>query len=282
MSNITLDITLTTPLHHGAGNAGNTALLRTEEIVTADGGHATVPFISGNSLRHAIRAALAWHTVHTAGIPEGTLTKAAVDLLWTGGAITTTGAQVDLGMARRVEDVHPALGALGYAAQSDIVGSTVRVSPLLLVCSENTHRLPAGDWAPHTEKGAATYRGEEFGTRHDVASTPVDRYLQDVAETVGTTQMIYDIQVLKPGSRLAGQISLTPGATEAHRRVLGAALHLIAGDGTIWLGAKNAVGYGQARITGLPTDTAADLDWWTEYVTTHRDDAIQLIGDLSR
>lgn len=281
---ITLDVTLTSPLHHGSGNAGNTALLRTEEIITQAGEPATVPVLSGNSVRHQLREAIAWHTLRTLDVPEGSLTKSQVDLLFTGGAITSTGAQVDLGMARRVQDHYPALGLLGYAAQSDIVAGTLRVGSLMLVCSENAWRLPPGQWAPHVTKRAAAYRGEMFGTRHDVASTAVDRYILDAAELIQSTQstqMIYDVQTLKPGSRLAGQISLTPSATSEHEQVLRAALALVAHDGRIHLGAKTSVGYGQALVAGLPGDLDRALDWWTDHLRSHRDAVMELIRDLA-
>ncbi len=74
--------TLTSPLHHGAGTAGNTSLLRAQDIITPDGRHASVPYVSGNSLRHQLRDALAWHAVRTVGVADGSLSKAAVDLLW--------------------------------------------------------------------------------------------------------------------------------------------------------------------------------------------------------
>lgn len=284
MRPITIDATLTAPLHHGAGNAGNTALLRTEEIITADGQPASVPFVSGNSVRHAIREALAWHTLHTLNVPHGSLTKASVDLLFTGGAITTTGAQVDLGMARRVEDTYPALAMLGYAAQSDIVAGTLRVGSLMLVCAENTWRLPA-DGGSHAQRRAAAYRSEHFGTRHDVAGGPLDRYLDTVTDLVQTTQMIYDAQTLKPGARLMGQIHLTPAATPAHETCLLAALELAAptidtGDRIMHLGAKNAVGLGSTIVNGLP-DGAAALADWTRHVTDHGDGILALIRDLS-
>lgn len=283
---VSLDITLTSPLHHGAGNAGNTALLRTEEIITGDGSPASVPYVSANSVRHMLRESLAWHTLHTLAVEGGSLTKAAVDLLFTGGAITSTGAQVDLGMARRVEETYPALGLLGYSAQSDIVAGTLRVGSLMLVCAENAWRLPPGiDGGAHATRRSAAYRSETFGTRHDVSGTAVDRYLAAVVEIAQpTTQMIYDMQTLKPGSRLAGEVTLTPAATDAHARILRAAFALVAPSGdtarAIALGAKNAVGFGSGIVTGLP-DGDADLDWWTGYLSERRDDVLALIADLS-
>ena len=49
--------TLTAPFAHGAGNAGNTRLLRTQDVVLPDGTAARVPFLSAGSIRHGLRDA---------------------------------------------------------------------------------------------------------------------------------------------------------------------------------------------------------------------------------
>lgn len=126
----TITCILTSPFHHGAGASGNTAVLRTQDVIQPDGTTARVPYLSGASVRHALREALAWHTAHTLTWSRN-LTKSMVDLLWSGGAVTSTGSQVDLAMARRVDDIYPALGLLGYAAQSDITTGTLRASDLI-------------------------------------------------------------------------------------------------------------------------------------------------------
>ncbi|WP_280503005.1 hypothetical protein [Nocardia farcinica] len=278
---IPVTITLTTPLHHGAGNSGNTALLRSETVIQPDGTQAQVPFVSANSVRHGLRNALAWHLATTLDLPDGSLSKPVVDLLWSGGAVTSTGAQTNLELPRKIEAVLPMLGLLGYAAQSDIISGTLRVDPLILVCRENAWRLPPTAAAlPHAGKGAAAYRGEEFGTRHDVSGTPVDRYLDIAADLTGTTQMIYDLQVLKAGAVLSGGFGLTPAATSTHRRVLEAALALWAPGGRVHLAAKNAVGFGQGSITGLP-DTSDSLTWWTSHLVENADDVRALLSEIA-
>lgn len=280
---IDLTMTLTSPLHHGSGSSGNTSLLRTQDVLLPDGRQAAVPFVSGNSLRHQIRDALAWHTVTTLELPPASLTKSAVDLLWSGGAIAKTGAQVDLDRARRIEDTYPALGLLGYAGGSDMVAGTLRVSNLHLVCQENAWRLPTHlvDH-PHATKLAGLFRGEEFGTRHDVSNTAVDRFVAAAQEIIQpeSTQMIYDVQVLKPGSILYGEITLTPAASETHHRIIRAALGLLAPNNKIALAAKTAVGYGQASVHGLPGGDD-DLTWWTNHLTANRDSIIDLIHEVS-
>lgn len=278
---IALTATLTSPLHHGAGSSGNTSLLRTHEVIQPDGTHTRVPFLSANSVRHGLRDALAWHAATVLAIEPGSLTKGSVDLLWSGGGVTTTGAQTDLDMARCVEDLYPALGLLGYAARSDIIAGTLRVTDLELICRENAWRLPA-HLAGHelARQGQAAYRTEEFGTRHDVASTPVSRFIEAAGELT-SSQMIYDLQALTPGAVLYGSMSLTPAATGDHRRVLGAALALWAPDGVVHLGAKNALGYGTARLDGLPEGLDDDLAWWTDRLLARRDDVLALIAELS-
>lgn len=276
--------TLLSPLHHGAGTSGNTSLLRTQEVVQPDGSIARVPFLSAASVRHALRDRLAWHLARTLNLGEGALTKAAVDLLWTGGAVTKTGAETNLDLARRVEAIFPALAMLGYAALSDIISGTMRASDMILACRENAHRLPSGLPDSITSQRAAAYRAEEFGTRHDQASGPAARLIAVADDLLGgttkTTQMIFDVQVLKAGSVLAGHVGLTAGATDAHRMVLGAALALWAPGGVAHLGAKTATGYGEARIEGLG-DHSADLDAWTLHVSRHTDDILGIITELT-
>lgn len=271
---------LMSPFHHGAGSAGNTSLLRTQPVIQPDGGIAHVPFLSAGSIRHALRDALAWRFVRVAGVDEGSLSKAAVDLLWTGGAVTTTGAQTDLALARRVEQVLPHVAMLGYAARSDIVAGTLRASDAILVCRENAARLPGVDEVDLL--GAAAYRDDEFGTRHDIASTPVARMLDAAAGAVGTTQMIWDTQILVAGSVLAGDLALTPAATRAHEMVLGAAVALWAPGGVVALGAKTGQGMGRAELEGVNLAVCADaLTEWEQHVSDHRVDAVELIRELT-
>lgn len=272
---VNLTIDLTSPFHHRAGTAGNTSLLRTQDVVQPDGTVARVPFLSAASIRHALRDALAWHTAHTLHIEPGTLTKGTVDLLWTGGAVSSTGSRTDLDMMRRVETHYPALAMLGYAAKSDIITGTLRASDLILVCVENDWRLPE-----HLQgaRRAAAYRTEEFGTRHDQATSPAGRYLA-VVDDVDTAQMIWDTQTLAAGSTLHGTISLTPAATEMHRIALDAALDLWAPGGQIAIGAKTAQGYGTGTIRDWQ-DHANQLEQWTQHLHAHKQDVIDLLTEL--
>lgn len=270
-----LTIDLTAPFHHGAGTAGNTSLLRTQDVVQPDGTVSRVPFLSAASIRHALRDALAWHTAHTLKIEPGTLSKGTVDLLWTGGAVSSTGAKTDLDMMRRVEEHYPALSLLGYAAKSDITTGTLRASDLILVCRENNWRLPS---YMRVNRRAAAYRTEEFGTRHDQATSPAGRYLQ-VVDDVDTAQMIWDTQTLAAGSRLHGTITLTPAATDMHHTILDAALALWAPHGQVAIGAKTAQGYGAGTLLD-DSDRTEQLEEWTQHLTDHKQDILDLLTEL--
>lgn len=277
---IPLTATLDSPLHHGAGSSGNTSLLRTQDVVQPDGTIARVPFLSAASIRHGLRDALAWHLADTIGIEPGSLTKTTVDLLWTGGAVTSTGARTDLDMMRRVEEHLPALAMLGYAAQSDIITGTLRASDMILACAENDHRLPE---VLRGRRRAAAYRSEEFGTRHDQAAGPIGRFI-DLATAGGeTAQMIWDTQVIISGAVLHGQLSLTPAATSMHRLTLDAALALWAPRGEAMLGAKTGQGMGRAQLTGPDWDQCDNaLQQWTQHVADHAEAIGELLQDLGR
>lgn len=274
---ITLTATLTSPFHHGAGSSGNTSVLRTQDVIQPSGAVAKVPFLSAASIRHGLRDALAWHLADT--ISLGQVPKTTVDLLWSGGAVTSTGARTNLDMLRRIEETFPALGMLGYAAQSDIVTGTLRASDLILVCAENAWRLP--DTMGETKRAAA-FRSEEFGTRHDQSASPIGRFIDIATADAPTTQMIWDTQILAAGARLHGALSLTPAATEAHRLALHAALGLWAPSGDAHLGAKTAQGYGQATIIGPDWERCAEAAAeWTDHIESRVADIRALLADLA-
>lgn len=301
VADVHLPLTLTAvePISHGAGTSGNTQLLRTADVILPDGRRTAVPYVSGNSLRHGLRSALAWHLVRTLNLPEKSLSKRVVDLLWSGGALTSTGNQADLDLNRRVHTRLPGLGALGYSAQSDIVAGTLWVDNVHLVCAENAFRLPehlAGH--PHAALPGGAMRTEAFGTRHDVAGTPVDRYIAlldaggeldlGAAEPLTTTQMIYDMQVIKPGAVLFGGLHLyapTAGHVAALAVALDEAAPEVGGHRTIALGGKRSVGYGACRLdadlTALGDITALRAEY-EAHLHAHAGEIVALLEEVTR
>lgn len=289
---VPLVLTAAEPVLHGAGNAGNTQLLRTQDVLLPDGRRTSVPFISGNSLRHSLRAALAWHLVRLLDVPYGSLPKAVVDLLWSGGSLSATGSSTDLGLARRVHATVPALGLLGYSARSDINAGTLAVDNVHVVCAENAFRLPAVlKGHPHAALPAGAMRTEEFGTRHDVAGTAVDRYiaLLDGGTVPQTTQMIYDAQAIKPGTVLFTGLHVH-APTSGHVAALATALDEAApadGEGTrrLVLGGKRSAGFGTCTLDdkafggpGLVADLRAAYE---AHLRERRDEVLALLREVT-
>lgn len=276
--NIEYIATLESSFHHGAGTSGNTQRLRTQEVIRPDGSIAHVPFLSANSIRHGLRDALAWHLAKTLDLQPGTLTKNAVSLIWSGGAVTTTGAQTNLDLARRADEAIPMLGLMGYAAQSDITSGTLRVSDAILICEENNDRITT----KNSVHKAAHYRGEEFGTRHDLDNSPAARFMELADDMVNaSTQMIWSTQILKPGAELYGTLETDPAATGNHDKTLQAAFALWAPGGTAFLGAKTASGYGKARITSTTENPTDSVAWLTQHTLDHADEIMAIIKELA-
>lgn len=281
--------TLLSPFAHGAGSSGNTRLLRTHEVIQPDGSTAQVPFLSAASIRHGIRDALAWRVIRACWEP-GEMTKPQVDLLWSGGAISSTGAQVDLDMQRRVDELLPTLSLMGYAARSGIHEGVARFSDAILVCAENAWRLP-GDVAAARPRRSGAYRGEEFGTRHDTATTGAASMIAPpdtlTGGSVDSVQMIFDTQVLLAGAQLYGTIDLTPAASTEHFLCLAAGIGLWMDGGAAHLGASTHTGYGKASINlrsrdGEVTDLSASIDWLDGHLRDHRDAVRSLVNEVTR
>lgn len=291
---LSLTLTALSAISHGAGTSGNTQLLRTRDVITPSGQRAAVPYVSGNSLRHTLRSALAWHLVRTLGVPDRSLPKRVVDLLWSGGALTTTGNQADLDTARRVHTTAPGLGLLGYSARSDITAGTLWADDVELVCAEGAGRMPARlATHPHAAMPNGALRTETFGTRHDAAGTPADRFIALAAGTLDdppvldSTQMIYDMQVIKPGAVLWSGLHLaapTPGHAAAFATAIDEAAPLVDGRRVITLGGKRATGYGQCALD-IDTAPLGDLpglrDAYETHLRAHREALLALLSEVT-
>lgn len=285
------------PISHGAGNAGNTQLLRTQAHIW-QGRRVELPYVSGNSIRHRLRDALAWHLVRTLDVPELGLARRVVDLLWSGGALTSTGNKADLNMIRRVAQTLLGTSTLGYSAQSDIVAGTLYVDNAHLVCAENTSRMPPPLLShPHAQLPAAVFRGKTFSTRHDVSGSPVSRYIRvDSPEDLLNAgsdrpqQMIYDMQVVKPGTVLYTAFTLqapTIGHVAALAVAVDEAAPLVAGQREIFLGGKRSVGFGRCAVYGRIDDAFTPhggiqtlREAYEQHMRERKTEILDLLGEL--
>lgn len=288
-ADIPLVLTSTSPLHHGAGTSGNTQILRTQPAINPHTGEEyACPIVSGNSLRHAIRHALAEITLGAVDAQPGELSKPLVDLLYSGGALTgSEGSNVDLSGHRNLDERWPAAGLLGYAGRGQIWSGSLYAPILLPLCQENLWRTPeALRTHPMAARPVASLRGEEFGTRHDVAGTSADRWLDHdlwlgLPDEKRSSQMIYDWQVTLPGTVWYGSLMLH-AATVAHAQALRVAWEwLTAVGGVLHLGAKRAQGYGVCQAvadwSGLP-----DLDaGFVAVLAEHKVEVMRLLAEAA-
>lgn len=261
------------PIVHGAGTSGNTQMLRMQDWIY-EGRRVRVPFISGNSVKHKLRHGAVCYALDAMGVVDGTMTKAEVDLLFSGGHLSSTGASVDLRAARKIEELFPALSLCGYSAGNAMRESKVRVSNLHVVCAENKERLP-DDLLEHPalQLKAGMLRIEEFGTRHDQATKAVGQRMlsaesmdavvarktkaKDDAKSAeeargDSAQMIYEFQAIVAGATLWGDVCYAD-LTDLEKAALASAFHYSAvdrrGDKLVMgIGAKNSIGYGSIKV----------------------------------
>lgn len=263
------------PIVHGAGTSGNTQLLRTQDIQLPDGSLTKVPFISGNSIKHKLRASAVQYALDAMAVEDHSLSKAEIDLLFSGGHLSKSGAAIDLTVARHLEELFPPLSLCGYSAGNTMTESKIRVSHLHLVCKENEWRLP-DDLKDHPGLSvrAGALRVEEFGTRHDQANKHVARRLltegandavakrktkalkspaeDGPSERGDSAQMIYEFSSIAAGATLWGTIQVAE-LTELEQAALSSAFHYASvdrrGDSLVMgVGAKNSIGYGSIKV----------------------------------
>lgn len=274
-----LDVTLRSPLHHGAGTSGNTSLLRRMRKIHPETGRAySVPFVSGNSIRSLIRRNATHYALDVMGYAAGPIPKNVINLLFSGGNLTSGGGAVDLRRARRIEGLFPVLSLMGYSAGNHMTSSKLAVDHLELVCAENAWALPPRVLeTPHAAMRLAHFLDEHFGTRKETAGNPriqkllpsierkllegevADRHLvkakskkTKAQKSHDTMQMIHDMQVVMPGARFVGRLlfrDVTRLELEALKSGLSYACEERDGDAYIYrLAAKGAAGYGLAAI----------------------------------
>lgn len=311
---IDIDATAIEALHHGAGTEGNTQVLRRQEVVTPDGEIASVPFVSGNSLRHMLRDAGVRYALDAMGVPDASMSKGTIDLLFSGGSLGGK-ASVTMAKARRVAELFPILSVLGYSAGSRIQPGKIEMSHLHLHCEENAHRAPA--LSPHALRLAGQFVGEEFGTRHDAARLPYAQRLLNAPRAVEaepvkgkrapkdeeSTQMIYDWETVLPGARFWGGLTyreMSPRELDALRSALSYACEGMHPDGgyLFRVGAKRGTGHGlmswrlsgSIRTVTAPVNTPSDsmlpsvrredepaTEWLGQYVAHLREHKAEIV-----
>ena len=136
----------TTAVAHHSEVFGNHAVIARRKVRLPSGEWAHVPAVSGDALRHGLREAAAYAFLDAAGMLDGgTLTEAALRLLFSGGMVTGRGdaANIKLDDYRTMVDLVPPLALLGGCASNRVIPGRMVVEDAMLVCDESAHLLPA-------------------------------------------------------------------------------------------------------------------------------------------
>lgn len=133
------------PLAHHSETFGNTAICMRRKMRQPDGSFASIPILTGDTLRHGLREASAYALLDAAGLlDEAKLSEAALRLLFAGGMITgSDGGAVKLDGYREMVELCPPLALLGGCAQNRSIPGRLFVDDAVLICDETRHL-----WSP--------------------------------------------------------------------------------------------------------------------------------------
>jgi len=134
-----------TPIVHTQESIGNAAVFARKRVRQKGGSFAMVPFVSGNSMRHQLRSAAAYGTLHAAGIlDDPQLSAGATRLLFNGGMVTKKGnaSVVNIEQYRKLVALFPPLGLFGGCIDSGVRDGKIDVDELDVLCTEQSLYIP--------------------------------------------------------------------------------------------------------------------------------------------
>ncbi len=173
-----------TPVAHACESVGNTSLVMREKRRLPDGSFASVPIITGDTMRHGLREASSYALLDAAGmLDKPALGEAALRLLFAGGMISgSQEGSVKLADYATMVDLCPPLGLLGGCAQNRAVPGKVQVDAADLICQETAHRMPEWvmEWLRESKVALQSARGhieEVTRVRMDPSLDPGKRKL---------------------------------------------------------------------------------------------------------
>lgn len=151
-----------TPIAHHSGAYGNVSVFMQRKVRRRAGGFTTLPILTGDSMRHQMREAIALALLDAVGLTaRRSLTEAALRLLFNGGMVTGRGdaSSVSLDAYRQMAELVPSLALFGGCTDSRVVSGRLAVSDANLICAESYDFLP--EWVrEHLETEGITLDGK--------------------------------------------------------------------------------------------------------------------------
>lgn len=131
------------PIAHHSEALGNYQVLMRRLVRQPDGSVVSVPYITGDTMRHGLREAGALAYLEAAGLLRESLTEGALRLLFAGGQLLgAQGPSINLERWRELMELCPILALFGGAAENRLVPGKVYVEEATLICSETQHMVP--------------------------------------------------------------------------------------------------------------------------------------------
>lgn len=238
------------------------AALDTSENIDYTKSTEQIPCISGNSIRGIIRRIVMSDFAHRTGIKS--FRKEIYHQLFTGGNLTSSSGQEDIEFREKYVSMCPMLGLLGSAIGNQMLQSAMNVFSADICCSE----LGTG------EASFWELLEIDFGTRLDSSKT--EKEIEITGEMKETTQMLYQIEKIIPGTQFSGKMILDSD-DELTQSAFWHALKLFKENGII--GGMSARGNG---LVNIEIDIPVDGDkYYCDYLEKHKSEIQSFFSELN-
>lgn len=266
------------PITHASGTSGNESIV-SRETVCYDGQLFSVPFLSGNALRHrSIREPGSLFLIERLGL-RGRLTLPQLNYLLHGGNLSESTAHEN---TRRIADLHrlfPLFRLLGGSLRNQIIGGSLDVWRGTLICRENLRSLAM--MIPQLES-MPLLPAERLVTNYQYTTgDAVGRNMHNGDEVVNrdeSSRMIYAGQAVMRGAFFHhGYVLKHVSELELGALLLSLRLWQAAG-GTI--GGSARIGHGRLKTSLVGVEDRTELiEKYIEHVDANREECLKWLED---
>lgn len=218
-----------TPIAHASETIGNQSLFNRKPVRQPNDDVALVGYLSGDSIRHQMREAAAYGTLHAAGIlDDPQLSEGALRLLWSGGMVTGKGdaSVINIERYRELVSLFPPLALFGGCTDNRPLPGQLNVDEGDLVCTEQAHNFPAWltEWlAEHGERvdSCRAYVEETQRVRMDPTLFPDKvKLLSDHAQANVSGRALMSEAAHESGDAVEKQKSKSTMMPRTHERLI--------------------------------------------------------------
>lgn len=221
------------PLAHGQQTLGNQQIFMRKKVRLPGGQIAMLPYITGDTLRHQLRSAATYGTLHAAGmLDDPQLSEGALRLLFNGGSVTGKGnaSVVNLDRYRELVALFPPLALLGGCTDNRPIQGQLNVDEGNLLCRELAHVTPPWvlEWAQQNNESVDTCRSlieEVQRVRMDATLIPAQqKLLNEPARLEVQKRLLKSEKAHEEGDSKAAGESKSGMMPRTHERLIQGAL----------------------------------------------------------